>query len=89
MIQTAGIVPQSDRREPYKITTAVELQMGETEMVLFPDDGFKISCTSADKRAGASRSFSASILRRNLGARMGGCADVLFLRRDRIPHQER
>src|ERR1051326_2172000 len=50
MIQSAGIAPQSERREPYKVTAPVELQMGETEMAIFPDDGFKISCTSADKR---------------------------------------
>jgi UDP-3-O-[3-hydroxymyristoyl] N-acetylglucosamine deacetylase / 3-hydroxyacyl-[acyl-carrier-protein] dehydratase len=49
MIQSAGIIPQTERREPYKVSAPVELQMGETEMVLFPDEGFKITCTSADK----------------------------------------
>src|SRR5262245_9496656 len=49
MIQNAGIIPQTERREPYKVSAPVELQMGETEMVLFPDEGFKITCTSADK----------------------------------------
>src|SRR4029078_11544877 len=49
MIPEAGIVPQSERREPYKVAAPVELQMGETGMALFPDDGFKISCTSAAK----------------------------------------
>jgi len=58
MIQNAGIIPQSERREPYKVTAPVELQMGETEMVLFPDDGFKITCTSADKQGRFTQYFS-------------------------------
>ena len=48
--QAAAIVPQEDRREPYVITAPIELEMGETVMTLFPDDVFKISCTSSDKQ---------------------------------------
>jgi UDP-3-O-[3-hydroxymyristoyl] N-acetylglucosamine deacetylase/3-hydroxyacyl-[acyl-carrier-protein] dehydratase len=58
MIQMAGIVPQSERRESYRLTAPVELQMGETEMVLFPDDHFKITCTSADKQGRFTQFFS-------------------------------
>ena len=49
MIQAAGIVPQDERKEPYVVSAPIELEMGETVMTLFPDEGFKISCTSADK----------------------------------------
>jgi UDP-3-O-[3-hydroxymyristoyl] N-acetylglucosamine deacetylase / 3-hydroxyacyl-[acyl-carrier-protein] dehydratase len=49
MIQSAGIVPQDERREPYTVTAPIQLEMGETVMTLFPDEAFKISCTSADK----------------------------------------
>jgi UDP-3-O-[3-hydroxymyristoyl] N-acetylglucosamine deacetylase/3-hydroxyacyl-[acyl-carrier-protein] dehydratase len=35
--------------------------MGETEMVLFPDDAFKISCTSSDKRARFTQFFSVEL----------------------------
>src|ERR1019366_5322424 len=49
MVQSAGIVPQDERREPYKVTEPTELQAGETSMTLFPYDGFKITCTSSDK----------------------------------------
>jgi UDP-3-O-[3-hydroxymyristoyl] N-acetylglucosamine deacetylase / 3-hydroxyacyl-[acyl-carrier-protein] dehydratase len=49
MIQTAGFAPQNERREVYKITAPIELQVGETEMTLFPYDGFKVTCTSSDK----------------------------------------
>jgi UDP-3-O-[3-hydroxymyristoyl] N-acetylglucosamine deacetylase / 3-hydroxyacyl-[acyl-carrier-protein] dehydratase len=58
MIQEAGIVPQTERREPYRPTQPVELLMGETEMALFPDDGFKITCTSSDKHGRFTQFFS-------------------------------
>ena len=50
IIQSAGIVPQAENREPYTPTAPIELQVGETTMTLFPDEAFKITCTSADKR---------------------------------------
>lgn len=49
MVQSAGIVAQDERREPYHITAPIELEMGETVMTLFPDEGFKITCTSSDR----------------------------------------
>ena len=57
----AGIVPQTERREPYKPTQPVELLMGETEMALFPDDGFKITCTSSDKAGRFTQFYSLDI----------------------------
>ena len=52
MIQAAGIAPQIERRDPYKVTGPIELkELGESEMVLLPDEGFKITCTSSDKQA--------------------------------------
>src|SRR5664280_3333384 len=50
IIQSAGIAPQAEKREPFTPAEPIEMQMGETMMTLFPDDGFKISCTSADKK---------------------------------------
>ncbi len=50
IIQEAGIVFQDERREPYVVSSPLELEMGETLMTLFPDEGFRISCTSADKK---------------------------------------
>jgi UDP-3-O-[3-hydroxymyristoyl] N-acetylglucosamine deacetylase/3-hydroxyacyl-[acyl-carrier-protein] dehydratase len=61
LIQAAGIVPQSESRQPYKVTDPIELQMGESEMALFPDDGFKISCTSSDKHARFTQFFSIEV----------------------------
>lgn len=61
MIQEAGIVPQTERREAYKPTAPIELVMGETEMALFPDDNFKITCTSSDKHGRFTQFFSIEI----------------------------
>jgi UDP-3-O-[3-hydroxymyristoyl] N-acetylglucosamine deacetylase / 3-hydroxyacyl-[acyl-carrier-protein] dehydratase len=61
MIQEAGIVPQEERREPYAVTAPIELTMGETVMTLFPDEGFKISCTSADKQGRFTQFYSTEV----------------------------
>jgi UDP-3-O-[3-hydroxymyristoyl] N-acetylglucosamine deacetylase/3-hydroxyacyl-[acyl-carrier-protein] dehydratase len=58
MVQSAGIVPQDERRDPYTVTAPIELEMGETTMTLFPDEAFKISCTSADKRGRFTQFYS-------------------------------
>ncbi|MRR31079.1 UDP-3-O-acyl-N-acetylglucosamine deacetylase, partial [bacterium] len=49
MVEEAGIVPQEERREPYHVVSPVELRMGDTLMAIFPDDKFRISCTSSDR----------------------------------------
>ncbi len=61
MIQEAGIVPLTERREPYRPVQPVELLMGETEMALFPDEGFKITCTSSDKHGRFTQFYSVEI----------------------------
>jgi UDP-3-O-[3-hydroxymyristoyl] N-acetylglucosamine deacetylase / 3-hydroxyacyl-[acyl-carrier-protein] dehydratase len=61
LIQEAGIVPQEERREPYTVTAPIELKMGETIMTLFPDEGFKISCTSADRQGRFTQFYSTEL----------------------------
>ena len=61
IIQSAGIVPQAENREPYTPATPIELQVGETTMTLFPDEAFKITCTSADKRGRFTQFYSTEI----------------------------
>lgn len=61
MIEAAGLVSQPEKRAPYVVTEPIELQMGETEMALFPDDVFKITCTSADKQGRFTQFFSLEI----------------------------
>jgi UDP-3-O-[3-hydroxymyristoyl] N-acetylglucosamine deacetylase/3-hydroxyacyl-[acyl-carrier-protein] dehydratase len=58
LIQSAGIVPQEEMREPYVVTEPIELEMGETVMTLFPDEVFKISCTSADRQGRFTQFYS-------------------------------
>jgi len=50
MIEAADLVLQGEKREPYAVSEPIELQAGETLMTLFPGDGLKITCTSADKQ---------------------------------------
>ncbi|MBI4325737.1 MAG: bifunctional UDP-3-O-[3-hydroxymyristoyl] N-acetylglucosamine deacetylase/3-hydroxyacyl-ACP dehydratase [Chloroflexi bacterium] len=50
MVQTAGIEPQAERREPYCVATPLEVQLGETSISAFPHDRLKISCTSSDQQ---------------------------------------
>jgi UDP-3-O-[3-hydroxymyristoyl] N-acetylglucosamine deacetylase / 3-hydroxyacyl-[acyl-carrier-protein] dehydratase len=61
MVQSAGIVPQDERREPYAVTAPIQLEMGETMMTLLPDDAFKISCTSADKQGRFTQFYSLDV----------------------------
>ena len=61
MVQSAGIVPQDERREPYTVTAPIELEMGETVMTFFPDEAFKISCTSADKQGRFTQFYSVEL----------------------------
>lgn len=61
LIQQAGVTQQSERREPYKVTAPIELIQGETTMAVFPHDGFRITCTSADKAGRFTQHFSLDI----------------------------
>jgi UDP-3-O-[3-hydroxymyristoyl] N-acetylglucosamine deacetylase / 3-hydroxyacyl-[acyl-carrier-protein] dehydratase len=61
IIQAAGIVPQAEKREPYSPSEPIELETGETVMTLFPDDSFKITCTSADKQGRFTQFYSTEI----------------------------
>lgn len=48
MIDSAGVVPMAEVREPYRVKEPIELQVGDSMMSVFPHDKLKISCTSAD-----------------------------------------
>jgi len=61
IIQAAGIVPQAEKRESFTPTEPIEMQSGETVMTLFPYDGFKLTCTSADKQGRFTQFYSTDI----------------------------
>jgi UDP-3-O-[3-hydroxymyristoyl] N-acetylglucosamine deacetylase/3-hydroxyacyl-[acyl-carrier-protein] dehydratase len=51
----------AEKREPYSPSEPIELQMGETTMTLFPDEAFKITCTSTDKKGRFTQFFSTEV----------------------------
>ena len=61
IIQSAGVTPQAEKREPFTPSAPIELESGETLMTLFPDDGFKITCTSADRKGRFTQFYSTEI----------------------------
>ena len=61
MIQSAGIQALNEKREPYSVTEPIQLEQGETTMTLFPDQAFKISCTSADRKGRFTQFYSTEI----------------------------
>src|ERR1051325_6925115 len=61
MIETAGISPQPEKREPYKATAPLEFEVGESVMSVFPHDRMKVTCTSADKPGQFTQFYSADL----------------------------
>jgi UDP-3-O-[3-hydroxymyristoyl] N-acetylglucosamine deacetylase/3-hydroxyacyl-[acyl-carrier-protein] dehydratase len=50
LVEEAGVEAQHEPREEYAVTEAIQLQSGESQLTMLPDDVFRISCTSADSR---------------------------------------
>ena len=61
IITAAGIVPQVEKREAFTPPEPIEMQSGETLMTLFPYDGFKLTCTSADKQGRFTQFYSTDV----------------------------
>jgi UDP-3-O-[3-hydroxymyristoyl] N-acetylglucosamine deacetylase / 3-hydroxyacyl-[acyl-carrier-protein] dehydratase len=61
MIEEVGLTSQPEKREVYVVSEPIQLVMGETEMALFPNDVFKITCTSADKQGRFTQFFSLEV----------------------------
>ncbi len=58
LLEQAGLAPQPEPREVFKVTAPIELQVGESFMSAFPHDRFKITCTSADKQGRFTQFYS-------------------------------
>ena len=58
MIERAGVAPQEQPRNPYAVTAPIQLKMGDSVMALFPEEGFKMTCTSADKEGRFTQHYS-------------------------------
>ena len=61
IIQEAGIAPQAEKREYFTPTEPIEIRSGETLMTLFPDEQFRITCTSADKKSRFTQFYSTEV----------------------------
>ena len=61
MIATAGVAPQESRRLPYTVTAPISLELGDTVMACVPDQGFKLTCTSADKAGRFTQHYSLEV----------------------------
>ncbi len=61
IIQASGISALPEKREFFTPTEPIELHLGETTMTLFPDEHFKITCTSADKNGRFTQFYSTEI----------------------------
>jgi UDP-3-O-[3-hydroxymyristoyl] N-acetylglucosamine deacetylase/3-hydroxyacyl-[acyl-carrier-protein] dehydratase len=63
MIETAGVTAQDERREVFRITSPISHQKDDTHISIFPYDGLKITCTSADSRGRFTQYLSLDITR--------------------------
>ena len=61
IIQAAGITALPEKREFFIPSEPIELHLGETMMTLFPDDKFKITCTSSDKQGRFTQFYSTEV----------------------------
>lgn len=61
MVEHAGIVPQGEPREVYRVKEPIQMQTEETLMSIFPHEGLKISCTSSDKAGRFSQFYSVEV----------------------------
>ncbi|HEY9174216.1 MAG TPA: UDP-3-O-acyl-N-acetylglucosamine deacetylase, partial [Verrucomicrobiae bacterium] len=61
LIQEAGLQPQESPREPYAIKEPIQLQLGESLMQVFPDEAFRLTCTSTDKRGRFTQFYSLEV----------------------------
>jgi len=61
IIREAGIVAQPESIQPFKIAAPIELTVGESQLAVFPHNGFKISCTSSDRGGRFTQYFSLEI----------------------------
>jgi UDP-3-O-[3-hydroxymyristoyl] N-acetylglucosamine deacetylase/3-hydroxyacyl-[acyl-carrier-protein] dehydratase len=61
MIQAAGVAPQDEPREIFRLTSPITYQKDDTNISVFPHDGLKITCTSADARGRFTQFYSLEV----------------------------
>ena len=61
IIQAAGLIQLPEKKEYFTPTEPIEMRLGETVMTIFPDEAFKITCTSADKKGRFTQFYSTEV----------------------------
>lgn len=61
MIKTAGLKELPESRQFITLTEPIELRSGDTLMTVFPDENFKVTCTSTDKRNRFTQFYSSEV----------------------------
>ncbi len=61
IILAAGIVTLPEKKDFYTPTAPIEVRHGESVMTLFPDEQFKITCTSSDKQGRFTQFYSTEV----------------------------
>jgi len=61
IISAAGLVTYPEKKEYFTPTEPIEVRHGESVMTLFPDEQFKITCTSADKQGRFTQFYSTEV----------------------------
>jgi UDP-3-O-[3-hydroxymyristoyl] N-acetylglucosamine deacetylase/3-hydroxyacyl-[acyl-carrier-protein] dehydratase len=61
MLQEAGAAVQPDKRDIYQVREPIEVRSGETVLTIFPDERFKITCTSADREGRFTQFYSLEV----------------------------
>ncbi|HQC41848.1 MAG TPA: bifunctional UDP-3-O-[3-hydroxymyristoyl] N-acetylglucosamine deacetylase/3-hydroxyacyl-ACP dehydratase [Verrucomicrobiota bacterium] len=61
LIQVVGIELQVASIEPIYLSSPIEFAVGDTQMMAFPHDRLKISCTSADKKGRFTQFYSLEV----------------------------
>jgi UDP-3-O-[3-hydroxymyristoyl] N-acetylglucosamine deacetylase/3-hydroxyacyl-[acyl-carrier-protein] dehydratase len=61
IIKAAGLKELAEKKEFITLSEPIELRSGDTMMTVFPDEHFKITCTSTDKKNRFTQFFSTEI----------------------------
>lgn len=61
LIQVTGVELQVGSIEPIYLFSPIEFAVGDTQMMAFPHDRFKVSCTSADKKGRFTQYYSLEV----------------------------
>jgi len=61
VIKAAGLKELPEKKEFITLTEPIELRLGDTLMTVFPDENFRITCTSTDKKNRFTQFYSTEI----------------------------